>query len=176
MRTYAGGVDEIVGGWPYWATYAFFVVVALLRSNATYWVGRGLRAGGDRTRLHERLERPLMRRAERLVGRWGLVAVALCFLTVGVQTAVNLTAGVLRMPLRRFVPATVVGSLLWAALYTTAGFAVLRAWTGEVSPWWALLAVVVVVGLVAAANLLARQAAARRTQQSSGPGTAPDRV
>lgn len=29
-------VDGIVGGWPYWATYAFFVVVALLRSNATY--------------------------------------------------------------------------------------------------------------------------------------------
>jgi membrane protein DedA with SNARE-associated domain len=163
-------VDEIVGGWPYWATYAFFVVVALLRSNATYWVGRGLRAGGERSRLSERLERPLMRRAERLVGRYGPVAVALCFLTIGVQTAVNLTAGALRMPLRRFVPATVVGSLLWAALYTTAGFAVLRAWTGEVSPWWALLVVAVVVAIVAGASRLTRRDAPQASE-SAGPTT-----
>ena len=43
--------------------------------------------------------RPSVRRAEAVVGRYGAPAVTLCFLTIGVQTAVNAAAGSLRMPL-----------------------------------------------------------------------------
>ena len=45
--------------------------------------------------------------AEGFIKRWGVLAVPLSFLTIGVQTTVNLTAGILRMPLtRRRVPLT----------------------------------------------------------------------
>ena len=47
------------------------------------------------------------------------------FLTVGVQTAVNLMAGAGRMPLVRYLPAVAVGSLIWAGVYTVAGVALL---------------------------------------------------
>ncbi|GAB3250992.1 DedA family protein [Arthrobacter pigmenti] len=114
------------------AVSALFVIV-MLRANATYWAGRGIAAGGRRTRLVRRLDSPGMRRAEAIIARWGAPAVALCFLTVGIQTAINATAGIGRMPLRRYLPAVIVGSALWAVLYATVGLAVLNAWLAAVA-------------------------------------------
>ena len=65
--------------------------------------------------------------------RFGAPAVTLGFLTVGVQTAINASAGMLRMPQRRFLPAVTVGAALWSLLYTTVGFTVVDAWLGNVS-------------------------------------------
>ena len=138
---------DAVEDWPVALTYAVLVVVALARSNATYWAGRGLRAGGSRTRWSSHLDRPAVVRAEGVVARYGAVAVTLSFLTVGVQTAVNAAAGALRMPLRRYLPGSVVGSLLWAALYTTVGLAVVRAALGRLPWWWVLGAVALAVVL-----------------------------
>lgn len=97
-------------------------VIVTMRASATYAVGRGLIAGAAHTRFARRMNGPAYRRATELVARYGAPVVALCFLTVGFQTAVLLAAGALRMPLRRFVPGLVVGSLLWGALYGTVGF------------------------------------------------------
>ena len=150
--------------WPYAATLAFFFSVAMVRSNATYWAGRGLRAGGEGTRLSAHLDRPAVLAAERFVRRVGAPAVTVSFLTIGFQTAIIAAAGVLRMPLSRFVPAAAAGSLVWAGVYTTIGFAVVDAWlTGTAGPW--LLLVVVVVAVVWGVTLLvsrrARDGAAR---------------
>ncbi|HEY7720125.1 MAG TPA: VTT domain-containing protein [Pedococcus sp.] len=135
--------------WPYAATFAFFFAVALARASVTYAAGRGLRAGGERTRWSRHLDRPAVARAERLVGRLGAPAVSLAFLTVGVQTAVMAAAGALRMPLVRFLPAAAVGALAWAALYTTVGLAVVQAWTGAAAPWLAVLLALALVVTVA---------------------------
>ncbi len=144
--------------WPYAATLAFFFAGALVRSNATYWAGRGLRAGGERTRLSAHLDRPAVLAAERFVTRVGAPAVTLSFLTIGFQTAIIAAAGALRMPLSRFVPAAAVGSLLWAGIYTTIGFAVVDAWlTGKAGPWL-LLAVTIVAGLWGVTLLVSRRA------------------
>jgi len=153
-------VRELVDRWPVWAVFAAFWVIAMLRSNATYWAGRGLRAGGSHTRLAPHLDRPAVVRTEAFVGRWGAPAVALGFLTIGVQTLVNAAAGALRMPLARYLPATAVGSLLWATLYTSVGLAVWEAVTG--GAWWWLLVVVAVVVLVAGTTAWFSRAASRR--------------
>ena len=60
--------------------------------------------------------------------RWGVLAVPLSFLTIGVQTFVQLSAGVTRMPLRLYLPAVAVGCAMWAAVYATVGLAVFLAW------------------------------------------------
>lgn len=117
---------------------------ACARGALTYAVGRGLRAGGAASRWSRHLERPLVARCEDLVRRYGAPVVAVGFLTVGVQTAINAASGALRMPLRRFVPGLVVGALLWAALYATVGLAVVDSLLGRV-PWW-----YAVLGLLAA--------------------------
>ncbi len=80
--------------------------------------------------------------------RFGAPAVTLGFLTVGVQTAINASAGMLRMPQRRFLPAVTLGAALWSLVYTTVGFTVVDAWLGDLSWWWAVVAVGVVVAIV----------------------------
>ncbi len=134
-------------GWPVGAVYALLFVGAVLRGNATYWLGRGARRGGESTRARELLGRPMVRRAETLVARFGVPAVTLSFLTVGIQTAINFAAGLLRMPVWRYQIGLFFGALLWALLYTTVGFAVLEAWVGA-APWWAWLLAVAGVAVV----------------------------
>ena len=141
--------------WPVLPLYAFLVVVAFGRAGATYAVGRAARGvAGQRWRL----DAAWLRRGEDVVRRFGAPAVTLCFLTVGVQTAVNLAAGTLRMPLRRYLPALFVGALLWAGVYLTVGIAVVETFWGSRRPWL-LLVVLAAVGLTAVAvrHLLRRR-------------------
>ena len=74
-------------------TFGALFVIVMLRANATYWLGRGAAAGGRRWRKSEGEGSPAWQRARALVNRWGPIAVVLCFFTVGIQTAVNATAG-----------------------------------------------------------------------------------
>lgn len=145
-------------GWPVWAVFLFLTSGAYTRGNATYWVGRGLRAGGERSRrLARHSEAGLLRAAELWVSRWGAPVITVGYLTVGVQTAIVLSAGALRMPQRRFQPAVLAGSLVWAAIYTTVGFAVLDAWLGRLSWWWALVGVGVIVVMVTVSRAITKR-------------------
>jgi membrane protein DedA with SNARE-associated domain len=146
--------------WPFAASVAVLFVIVMLRANATYWAGRGLRAGADRSRLARHLDGPAFVRAQRIVRRFGAPAVTVSFLTVGFQTAVNAAAGALRMPQRRYLPAVVLGSVVWAFLYATVGFAVIDAWLRTDGRWWiAGAAAVLVAGLVVWRLLLRRRRA-----------------
>ncbi len=127
--------------------YVFLVVVVHLRAGGTYALGRLARHAGDRSRASGVLGRPMVRRSEQLVGRFGPPAVSASFLTVGFQSAMNLTAGFLRMPLRHYLPALTVGALIWAGMYLSVGLAVLRAWNADGNST-AVLAVAVLVALV----------------------------
>ena len=133
---------------PFWQAFLALFASAMVRSNGTYWVGRGAVAGWRRYRgTHG----DLTTRAEGLLRRFGPFAVTLSYLTVGIQTAIHLTAGVMRMPLRWYLPAAVVGSTLWAVLYATVGLAVVQAWlAAEAGSWWGVVVVVLVVAGAAA--------------------------
>lgn len=140
--------------WPVLPLYFFLVVVALGRGGATYAVGRGARgAVGRRCRLDSRW----VARGEGVVRRFGAPAVTLCFLTVGVQTAVNLAAGTLRMPLRRYLPALLLGALLWATVYLTVGLAVLDTFWGSGRPWLLLAALGTLTATAAVVRRLLRR-------------------
>ena len=99
----------------------------MARANTTYWLGRGIAAGVKHTRFQHLLTGPIYQRAERFIQRWGIFAIPLSFMTVGIQTAVNASAGVARMPLARYLPSVIVGCLIWAAIYSTVGMAVIYA-------------------------------------------------
>ncbi len=153
-------MDETFGSWPVWLAYGVLFLGALARGTATYWVGRGLRLGVARVGRKDGAPlppRPALVRAERVVRRYGAPAVSLGFLTVGFQTAINLTAGALRMPASRFGPAVVVGALLWAGLYLTVGLAVVDVVLGRVPWWWLLAALAVVVAVVTVSRRLTKE-------------------
>ncbi|WP_299441504.1 DedA family protein [uncultured Phycicoccus sp.] len=160
-------MQELVAGWPFWVVLVAFWVGAFVRGTATYWVGRGVRAGGARSRWAHHLDRPSVAMAERLVRRVGPPAVTLGFLTVGLQSAINISSGMLRMPLRLFLPAVTLGALAWAVLYTTVGLAVVDAWLGGLSWWWVVVGLVGLVAVVAGARTLARSES--RPPPPSGP-------
>ncbi len=115
-------MDPTKWGAPYPIVVVALFVIVMLRANGTYWLGRGAVAGTERTKLRGLVHTPGYVRAAGWLGRWGAPAVTVSFLTVGIQTLVNLAAGVTRMPLRRYLPAVVVGSVAWAFIYATAGF------------------------------------------------------
>ncbi|MDT9593979.1 VTT domain-containing protein [Nocardioides zeae] len=141
---------------PVAVAFGLLWLIGTLRAGATYALGRGARGASDRgERVRELLARPGMVRTEAAVQRFGAPAVTLCFLTVGVQTAVNLAAGVLRMPLVHYVPALLLGTAIWATIYVTVGLAVLSAvWGGRP---WLLVVAVAVVGVVALAARAVRR-------------------
>jgi membrane protein DedA with SNARE-associated domain len=70
-------------------------------------------------------------------------------MTVGIQTAVNASAGVARMPVLRYLPAVVVGCLIWATIYSTVGMAVIYAWLALGWQWIVAGALVVLIGTLA---------------------------
>ena len=132
-------------------TFGLLFVVVMARANGTYWIGRGAAAGTRRFRSAEEASAPRWQRAQRLVHRWGPLAVVLCFLTVGIQTAVNVTAGMVRMPLKRYLPAVTLGSVAWATVYATVGLAAAQAWLAAAARWpgtVVVVAVLIVVGTI----------------------------
>jgi membrane protein DedA with SNARE-associated domain len=97
------------------------------------------------------MAKPRFARMQQAVARWGAPVVTVSFLTIGIQTVVNLAAGVMRMPLRRYIPALTVGAILWAFLYATVGFATVAGWRRvyEMSPTAAIVTLIVLLaGLV----------------------------
>lgn len=153
-------MSGVFSSWPYPIAVAVLFLIALARGNATYWLGRAAQAGAGRTRARRLLTSSGFARARRLINGWGPPIVAASFLTVGFQTLLNLAAGVTRMPLRRYVPAVALGSLLWGFLYGTVGFVTVSAWLKlyELSPPAAVISgVAVLVALAAFVVLQLRQ-------------------
>ncbi|MFV2143292.1 MULTISPECIES: DedA family protein [Isoptericola] len=111
-------------GFPFWAVYVIAFCIVMARAQATYWLGRGVARGMGGTRVARLLASPRAVQVIDRIHRWGPAAVTVSFLTVGIQTVVNLAAGYLRMPLGRYLMALTLGCLLWAAIWTTVGTAV----------------------------------------------------
>lgn len=150
-------MDEI-RSWPFlWAWLVLFAIV-LLRAGATYALGRLVAAGVVRRwQPGERAQRAVDR-----VHRWGPPVVALSFLTVGAQSAVNAAAGLARMPVSRYLLGLVPGAAIWATVWSTVGFAAFYAVVELSEGRPGSLAVVVVTALVIAALVVVSGRSGRR--------------
>ncbi len=163
-------MDPTTWGAPFPIVFAALFVIVVLRAGGTYWLGRGVAAGSERTRFRRLIHGKGYQDASRWIDRWGPPAITLSFLTIGVQTLINLAAGVMRMPLRHYLPAMAVGGLLWALIYSTVGFVGLAAF----SMLWGRspLAAILVVAVAAGALLwwiVARLIARDHASDSSAP-------
>jgi membrane protein DedA with SNARE-associated domain len=168
-----------MAGWPLAAVLAALFFIVLARSHATYWAGRALVKGAQLGQ--QRIEGPAWwramvartgriaqssaaRRGIALVHRWGPVAVTFAYATVGVQTAIFVGAGLVRMPYLRFTAASVPGSIIWAAIWGTVGLgAVWGAVALAARSPWALAGVLAALAAVVAALVVRSR---RRTADS----------
>lgn len=150
---------------------AFMWVVGIVRTSIVYALGALAAEGGARLdRIRRAMDSPLYRKARRLINRWGVIAVPLCFLTVGLQTAVIITTGFTKMPLRRWVPAMLVGTFIWACIYTTIGFAILAALGLE--PWMFPLALAIVITVLVIVTQLRERRINRETVENTADNIA----
>lgn len=146
-------------------------VVGIVRTSIVYALGALAAEGGARLdRIRKAMDSPLYRKARRLINRWGVIAVPLCFLTVGLQTAVIITTGFTKMPLRRWVPAMLLGTFIWACVYTTIGFAILAALGLE--PWMFPLALAIVITVLVIVSQLRERRINRETVANATENTA----
>ena len=153
---FAAGIDSMVpafareGIW----LFVFLFVVVFFRAQATYWLARGAASSavlatgrqGFLGAIARWFDGPVPRKGAAMLDKWGIIAIPLCFLTVGIQTAINAGAGLVRMRWSTYTIAMIPGCVLWALLYglgTLAVFAAaIRAVAG--SPWgWAGLALII---------------------------------
>ena len=146
-------------GAPFVAIFCFFFAIVFVRTQATYWLARlvvvqtvGRTAPRNRVlaRAHTWSQSPAAARGIAALNRWGVLAVPLSFFTVGFKTVVNAAAGLTQMPVRRYLPAMLVGCVIHATIYATVGWA---AWEAALaaaagSPWGvaALVALLLAVG------------------------------
>ena len=151
---------------------AFMWVVGIVRTSIVYALGALAAEGGARLdRIRKAMDSPLYRKARRLINRWGVIAVPLCFLTVGLQTAVIITTGFTKIPLRRWVPAMLVGTFMWACIfYTTIGFAILAALGLE--PWMFPLALAIVITVLVIVTQLRERRINRETVENTADNIA----
>lgn len=146
-------------------------VVGIVRTSIVYALGALAAEGGARLdRIRKAMDSPLYRKARRLINQWGVIAVPLCFLTVGLQTAVIITTGFTKMPLRRWVPAMLVGTFMWACIYTTIGFAILAALGLE--PWMFPLALAIVITVLVIVTQLRERRINRETVENTADNIA----
>ncbi len=134
------------------------------RAVGTVAVGRAhqLAPQAAGRRVERLLGTPPARRGLALVHRWGPLAVTAAYLTVGVQTAVFVAAGLVRMPYARFVVASVPGSVAWALVWGTVGLGAVWAAVrlAAASPW-ALAGVLVLASAAVVALVVRRRRRAR---------------
>lgn len=143
----------------------FLFVVVFSRAQGTYWLGRAVPAGlikakemrGPIGAVSRWLHGPTPRKGTRILERWGILVIPLCFLTVGLQTAVLAGAGLVQMRWGKFTLAMLPGAIAWAFLY---GLGMLALWVAAVgaiagSPW-SLLAAAALAALIAIIYALKR--------------------
>lgn len=98
------------------------VVGSLIGASAAYFIGKiGGRAAVVRVGRYVRLDEKRFASVEAWFARSGTVAIFLSRITPFVRTVASFPAGVLRMPQRNFLLATLLGSLIWCSVLVAIG-------------------------------------------------------
>ncbi|MFI0445738.1 DedA family protein [Actinomadura sp. 6N118] len=158
-------------GLPLWAALVAAILIIFVRGQAYYWIGRGLGAKIYTSRLGRRVGEERLRKVEALVARRGALAVFAAHWVAGLRHAIPICAGGMRMPLPRYLLATVLGSILWTSMVMLGGYALIWGWL-EIAARSPLIAA---AAGVAALALLVAYLAYRRHRAAEHPAETPDK-
>ncbi|MBV7363917.1 VTT domain-containing protein [Actinomycetaceae bacterium TAE3-ERU4] len=109
-------------------------IIVFFRAQGTYWIGRFIAAGAVKNftsplmqSVKRWFEGPTPRKGAKILERWGIIVIPLCFLTVGVQTAINAGAGIVKMDWKKYTLAMIPGCIIWGILYAAGLLAIWKA-------------------------------------------------
>ncbi|MEU5878916.1 DedA family protein [Spirillospora sp. NPDC047279] len=152
-------------GLPLWAALAVAILIIFVRGQAYYWLGRGLGSKIYTSRLGRRVGEERLRRVEEIVARRGALAVFAAHWVAGLRHAIPIAAGGTRMPLPRYLAATVLGSIIWTSMVMLGGYALVWGWL-EIAARSPLIAAAVGAAVLA---LIAAYLAYRRRTPAEPP-------
>ena len=143
---------EWINSQPFVIAVMFLTAVAAVRSQLTYLLGKGIRTGMVRAPWAQRMADDKQPKAVTSLEKWGWPLIPLSFLTVGFQTAVQLTAGLVGWRYLPYTLASIPGWLLWGVVYAAGGLA---AFAGILAlgrqSWWLVgIAVACLAGIIVA--------------------------
>jgi|LNFM01.1.fsa_nt_gb membrane protein DedA with SNARE-associated domain len=115
-----GGAHSAVGG-EFWMLWLAASCGAALGDYATYSLGRWLRHDVKRLRYFA-VHPEALERAHALFERWGALAVIGGKFTGFARPLIPVAAGIVAMPLPKFVAASAVSSMAWAAVFLAPGY------------------------------------------------------
>jgi len=153
---FSAGINNMVPAFAREGIWLFVFLLVAARGRAHLPCGRGggaasgvLLASGRKGfpgSVARWFDGPIPRRGAAMLDKWGIIVIPLCFLTVGIQTAVNAGAGLVRMRWSTYTIAMIPGCILWALLYGLGMLAIFAATIRAIagSPWgWAGLGAIV---------------------------------
>jgi membrane protein DedA with SNARE-associated domain len=152
---------------PFALAALFLTAVAAVRSQCTYWLGRGVRAGVIRAAWAKRLTSDNASAGVMRLEKWGWPCIPVSFLTVGLQTAVNLSAGLIGWRWPRYTAAAVPGWIAWGCVYAAGGLAAFAA-LAALATGSPRLAAAVIEGLVCVVVGLIVWGRQRRLRRQAG--------
>ena len=146
---------------PFLVAAGFLTLVAGVRSQCTYWLGRGIRAGVIKTAWAKKLASDKEQLVVAKLERWGWPIIPVSFLTIGLQTAVQLTAGLIGWRWPRYTLAAMPGWVLWGCVYAAGGLAAVM---GVIAlarqAWWLPVLLVLIVAAAISGVVLRRRVVA----------------
>ncbi|MFI6454152.1 DedA family protein [Streptosporangium amethystogenes] len=177
VRSVAAGIPDPASaaflGMPLWLWVIVGGVALFGAFQVYYWVGHVLGSRLYTSRLGVKIGQENILRVEKVVRKWGALAVYACFWVPGLRHTLPWVAGVLRISYPWYVVASALGCLTWVPVTSFGLYSVIWGWLELVvrSP---LLAGLVAVAAVAAIAWFVRRRR-RRVARSEvdSPAVAP---
>ncbi|NUO97426.1 MAG: hypothetical protein HOV96_32450 [Nonomuraea sp.] len=135
-------------GLPYWLVGAVLILALFGAFQVYYWVGRKLGEKLYESRVGVKLGRERIAKIEKVVGRWGALAVYGCFWVPMLRHTLPWVAGALRVSYPWYVVASALGCLTWAPIWWFGLTALVWGWL-ELAARSPVSAAVVLVAVVA---------------------------
>ncbi|EEH63966.1 hypothetical protein HMPREF0044_0985 [Gleimia coleocanis DSM 15436] len=155
------GVPDFILHGPFPILVIFLAIVVCFRSQGTYWLARLITTGVIKTsesttkpwlrKIGKWLEGASVQQGVDIIDRWGLIAIPLSFLTIGIQTIIHAGAGVLRLRWWLYTLVAVPGYFAWGFLYATVTLSILK--TGQAAVLGKTWAILLTLGIVLIAVL-----------------------
>ncbi|GAA0915267.1 DedA family protein [Nonomuraea longicatena] len=160
----SGLTEASVFGLPYWLIVLVGAVALFAAFQAYYWIGFKLGERLYESKIGRRLPRAQIARVEKVVEKWGALAVYGCFWVPVLRHTLPWVAGVLRINYAWYVVASALGCLTWVPVTSFALYGVIWGWLrlAASSPLGASAAAVALVALAVALIVRRRRRRADR--------------
>ncbi|MEV4893436.1 VTT domain-containing protein [Nonomuraea sp. NPDC055795] len=137
-------------GLPYWVIVLVGAIALFGAFQAYYWIGHKLGEKLYDSRIGRRLPRAQIARVEKVVEKWGALAVYGCFWVPVLRHTLPWVAGVLRISYPWYVVASALGCLTWVPVTSFALYGVIWGWfqLATHSPVTAVVVAVVAVAVI----------------------------